>query len=134
MNPYKMFQTDKDLECGKGVTIDYGDFQITVHRAGGANQKYSKVASAKLKPYARQIQSGVADPAVINRVMAEIYAEAVIVGWNGVKDENDSPVEFTKENVTKFLTDLPELFDDIQRQSDMLANFRAEQIEADAKN
>lgn len=133
-NPYKMFKTDKDLEAGKGIDLDYGDFSITIHRAGGANQKYSKVASVKLKPLARQIQNGTADPEAVRRAMAEIYAEAVIIGWKGVRDEKDAVMKFSKENCVKFLVDLPDLFDDIQREADRVSNFRSSEIEADAKN
>lgn len=135
MSFYNTFATDKNLESGAGVTLDYGkDGKITIHRAGGANQKYARVASVKLKPYSRQIQTGTADPDVIKRVMAEIYADAVITGWEGVTDKNGKTIPYSKENVVKLLVDLPDLFEEIQKQADLISNFRAEQIEADAKN
>ncbi|AEP08887.1 hypothetical protein [Micavibrio aeruginosavorus] len=135
MSFYKHFTTDKNLESGKGVDLDYGASGIiTIHRAGGSNQKYAKVASAKLKPYARQIQAKTADVDVINRVMAEIYAESIIIGWSGVSGPDGKPMKFTKENCVKLLIDLPELFVNIQQAADDFALFRAEQLEEDAKN
>lgn len=135
MSFYKTFGTDNELENGKGLDLDYGsDGVITIHRAGGANKKYSTVAAQRLKPYARKIQNGTADPETISRVMAEIYAEAVIIGWKGVKGQDGKALAFNKENVVKLLTDLPDLFEDIQDQATRLSNFRQEQNEEIAKN
>lgn len=135
MSLYNTFKTDQNLESGKGVDLDYGDgVVITIHRAGGSNKKYSTLAAQKLKPYARKINNGTADADVIERVMAEIYAEAVIVGWKGVTDSEGKAMKFTKENAVKLLTDLPDLFADIQAQADKISNFRAEQTEEVAKN
>ena len=135
MSFYETFKPDDNLESGKGVDLDYGESGvITIHRAGGSNQKYKRVAAQKLKPFSRQIKLGTADPEVIDRVMAEIYAEAVIIGWKGVKGEDGKNLSFTKENVVKILTDLPDLFEDIQNQAESLSTFRANQAEEIAKN
>ena len=67
-------------------------------------------------------------------MLAEVYADAVIVGWSGVKDEAGKEMAFSRENVIKLLTDIPELFRDIQQQANLVSNFRAEAKEADAKN
>lgn len=135
MSFYNTFKTDADLEAGAGVDLDYGEAgTITIHRAGGDNKKFSKVLAAKMKPYRRQLQNGTMDDEVAERLMAEVYAEAVIIGWEGVKDEKGKTLPYSKENVVKLLTDLPELFKDIQDQASTIANFRKEEIEAEAKN
>ncbi len=135
MSLYNTFKTDENLETGEGVNLDYGDgVLITIHRAGGANTKYSRVASQKLKPHSRKIQNGTADTDAIRKVMAEIYAEAVVIGWKGVKDESGKDMKFTKENCVKLLTDLPDLFNDIQDQADKISLFRKEETEEIAKN
>lgn len=132
---YDTFSTDKDLEAGKGVTLDYGAAgSITIHRAGGANRKFLTTMDAKLKPYRRQIQAKTMDDSVADRLMAEIYADSIIVGWKGVKDASGKALSYTRDNVIKVLTDLPELFNDIKEQSSIVANFRKEQIETEAKN
>jgi hypothetical protein len=135
MSFYKTFGTSEELENGKGLDLDYGDDGvITIHRAGGSNKKYTTVAAQKLKPYARKLQNGTADADTINKVMAEIYADSIIIGWKGVKDAEGKALKFTKENVVKLLTDLPDLFEDIQDQATKLSNFRAEQNEEISKN
>ena len=135
MSFYTQYNTDENLENGQGVDLDYGDCgTITIHRAGGTNKKYAKVASAKLKPFSRQIKMGTADAEAIRKVMVEIYADSVIVGWKGVKDAEGKPMKFSRENVIKLMNDLPDLFDDIQDQADKISLFRKEQAEEIAKN
>jgi len=135
MSFYETFSTNENLEAGEGVDLDYGKSGvITIHRAGGENKKFARVLNAKMKPYRRQLQNGTMDDAVAEKLMAETYAEAVIIGWKGVKGRDGKDMPFTKENVVKLLTDLPELFKDIQDQANTVANFRKEEIEAEAKN
>lgn len=135
MSFYETFGTNENLEAGQGVDLDYGkDGTITIHRAGGENKKFARVLNAKMKPYRRQLQNGTMDDAVAEKLMAETYAEAVIIGWKDVKGKDGKKLEFTKENVIQLLTDLPELFKDIQDQANTIANFRKEEIEAEAKN
>ena len=81
-----------------------------------------------------QVELGELDDKTDLRITAEAYAEAVIIGWRGVKDHQGRELPFTKENAVKLLTDLPELFADIRGQAKDIANFRKAAIEADAKN
>ena len=66
--------------------------------------------------------------------MQEIYAEAIILDWEGVTDEENKPIPFNKENVLKVLKDLPELFKDLEENSRKVALFRQDLLEADLKN
>lgn len=134
MNPYALFKTDQNLEAGQGVKLEYDGFSITIHRAGGGNRKYQTVFSSKIAPHRRKVDQGTLAEDVMRRVLAETYAESVITGWENVTDEQGKPIEFTTENVTKLLLDLPELFNDIINSATDLKNFRAAAIEADAKN
>lgn len=133
-SPYEMFGTDKTLEKEKGITIDYGAFKITVLRAGGSNTKYSGVLSAKLRPHQRAVQNGTISEELNRRLLAEVYAEAVIIGWTDLKDADGNAIEFSRENCVKLLLDLPDLFNDIIRSADDIRNFRAQQVEEEAKN
>jgi hypothetical protein len=68
------------------------------------------------------------------RLMREVYADTVILGWEGVTGRDKAPLAFTRENVLQVLTDLPDLFADIQEMSNKVALFREEIREDDAKN
>jgi hypothetical protein len=138
--PYSQFKTDENLET-KGIVLDYGSFSITVARAGGTNLKYSKLLKTKFEPHRRQLQTDTLDTSVADKLVLETYAEAVVLGWsckefgNGfIPGQNGEKLEFTAKNVEKLLTDLPELFKDIQEQSNKIALFRQQLNESDAKN
>lgn len=147
MSLYKTFGTNDAAET-QGITVDYGDSRFLIARAGGANQQFKKNFAAKIKPYRRQIDNNTIDDSVATRLMAESYAETVILGWQSkIKNEDGEEVwvdtlegpdgqamPFTKENCTKLLMDLPELFTDLQHMAGQAANFREAELEEDAKN
>lgn len=139
MNLYNTFETNKDLERD-GIVLDYGfnskdePIQIRIARAGGANTKFAKVLEQKMKPYKRAIANDTMDNKVAEKLLIEAYADAVILSWTGVEDREGNSLEFTRDNVVKVLTDLPDLFMDIQAQSQKSALFRAELREAEQGN
>jgi ABC-type nitrate/sulfonate/bicarbonate transport system ATPase subunit len=141
---YKQFGTDENLEK-RGIELDYGDFVVTVARAGGANKKFAKVLEARSKPYRRAIQTETMDPERGKRLMQEVYAEAVILNWE-TRDENgelqkgiENPdggelLPVTQENIVKTFQLLPDLWVDIQEQSGKVALFRKTILEEDSGN
>ncbi len=133
MNPYQLFETSKKHETD-GIVLDYGDFKITVSRAGGANQKYNKLLAEKVKPYRRRFETGTMDNEMSDRLMAEVYAESVVIGWQNVRDRDGQVIAFTRDACVKLFLDLPDLFRDVQEQAMRVANFRAQELEADSKN
>lgn len=139
MSLYNQFGTDKKVEK-EGVILQYGNtadgkpIQIKICRAGGANVAYNKAMEAKTKPYRRQLQNGTLDIEVMTSILREVYADTVVIGWSNVEGADGKSMAFTRENVIKLFTDLPELFADVQEQATNLALFRAEINEQDVKN
>ncbi len=133
-NPYDIFETNKNLESGEGVTLQYPGFSITIHRAGGSNKKFAQVLSSKMKPFRQQFERGMLDDETSARILLESYAEGVIVGWKDVKDRAGKTLAFTKENVVKLFTDLPDLFADVKAQAENAALFREQAEKVDEKN
>ena len=134
MNPYQMFQTNAAAETDQGIVLDYGSFSLRIVRAGGANKRYGQELTRRLKPHRRQIDNDTLDNAVAEKIMAELYADTVLIGWDGVTDATGAPLPFGKANVVKLFTDLPDLFRDVQEQAAKVGNFRLEERESDAKN
>ncbi len=144
-SPYAQFKTDDALET-EGVILDYGDYAIRIARAGGANKRFGKVLDAKRKPYARQIQNETLDDEVARKLMAEAYADAIVLGWGSrpapdadiawgsIPGPDGQPMPFTRQACVKLFLDLPDLFADIREQSAKVALFRREDIEEAAKN
>ena len=139
MSLYTQFETDREIEK-TGIVLDYGfnskkqPIQIRIARAGGANERYSKLLELRTKPYRRQIQNETLENAVAEKINKEVYAQTVVLGWTGVEDRDGNEMPFTQENCVKLFTDLPDLWSDVQSQSTRASLFRAEILEADAKN
>lgn len=132
-SPYELFSTDAKAE-NQGITLDFGDFAIRIARAGGANKKYAKALMRILKPYRKAISTNTIAEKKQNELMAEVYAETVILDWVNVKDRDGNAMDFTKENVIKLLTDLPVLFQQIIADAENFNNFKSDEAEEIAKN
>ena len=137
MSIYKLFGTDTDLERN-GFALEYGEATFIIARAGGANKKFQSCVERRMRPYRSAIQSGTMDPNTAEKLLAECYADGIILAWEGVTyppgDENaGKDMPFSKENVVRVLMLLPDLFQDIQEQSQKVANFIREEADEDAK-
>lgn len=142
---YGAFKTDDSLET-KGVVIDYGQFRVTIARAGGANKRFATLLAAKTQPYRRAIQTETLPDEVADRIQAELYAEAIVLNWE-VKQEDGSYrkgiaspaneaelLKFSTKTVADTLLALPELFIDIKQQAARVALFREAVDEGDSGN
>lgn len=139
MSLYKQFATSNELET-KGILVEYGQnddgsvIAIRIARAGGTNHRYNTVLERAVKPYRRQIQNETIDRDTMQRLMREVYADSVVIGWENVQDKDGKNLPFTRENVIKLFEDLPELFEDVQEQAQRAALYRDEILEQAAKN
>jgi hypothetical protein len=57
-----------------------------------------------------------------------------VLGWEGVEDREGNPMEFSRDNVVRLFTDLPELFLDVQQQSQKAALFLVDILEGEQGN
>ena len=131
---YSLFSTDKALEQD-GIEIRYGKYgTFRVARAGGANKKFGKTLEAKARPYRRLIDQNILDESVGNDIMADTFAETVLLGWEGVRDRDGNLLPFSVEAAKKLLRDIPDLFTFLRDEAMKFSNYRAESIEDDAKN
>jgi hypothetical protein len=139
---YEQFKTDSSLET-EGVIVDYGQFRVTIARAGGGNKRFVKVLEAKTKPFKRAIQTETMDNERGLDVLREVYAEAIILNWEtkkgdkfvqGIESEEGEILPFNKENVLATFRNLPDLFLDIQDQAGKAAIFRQAVREIDSGN
>lgn len=128
------FGTDTDLEAETGITLDFGQgAKVTIHRAGGSNRKFSTVSKRVFKPYRQQINANTLDENLAVKLLATIYAEAVVLDWEGIKD-GEELVPFTKANAIAIFVKFPEFFNAIRREAEDAANFRDVEREEDSGN
>lgn len=134
MNLYQKFSTNPDAETA-GVWVNYGDgLEIKLRRAGGRNKKFADALDAVTRRNKRRIDLGSLPEDEAKRIMAEIYADAVVVEWKGVTGPDGVEIAFTRENVVKVFLDLPEFFRTVQADASAVELFRDDPLEADAKN
>lgn len=133
MSIYKMFSADEDLER-KGVTIDFGECSFDIARAGGSNALFHKTLEQLSKPHKHALQREMLDDKIAIKLLATVYARAVIIGWQGVSNKHGEPLECTEANIITVLTDLPELFTAIQQEAGRITNFQIAEELDDLKN
>lgn len=139
MNLFKTFKTNSTLESD-GIWLEYGQnskgqpIRIRIARAGGSNVRFAKVMERLTRPHKKSLELGVLDNAVAQKLFQDGYAEAVVLDWEGVEDENDQPIPFSKEAVVKLFQDLPDLFRDIKEQADNSMLFREHLRSSDLGN
>lgn len=135
------FRTSKDKELS-GITIEYRNEKDEVEawfkckRPGGRNTEYQKVLNRKLREY-RQDLAQDKDNSLQDRLIAEVFAEAVILDWGGdIEGPNgEKPPECTYENVVwLFADECPDLFESLQRRLDLRDNWQEENKRVAAKN
>lgn len=138
-NLYKLFKTDENLEKD-GVWLQYGEtedgqpIRIRIARAGGGNTKFAKELEKRTRPYRKALQNGTLDDKTADRIYKEVYAETVVLEWQNITDQDGNLLDFSVENILKVFKDLPDLFRDIQEQSNNVAIFREEMRESDLGN
>lgn len=136
---YDVFSTEATREKS-GTWLDYGKAgRFLIARAGGANKRFTQVMIAKMKPYRRVLQAKQNNPDaqaldLLRSIQEEVYAETIVLGWEGVKDVLGEEIPYSKEAARKLFKDLPALFDEIAQFANDLSNFQAEDTEEDAKN
>lgn len=140
---YKQFSTDRELEK-KGIVLDYGQFRVTVARAGSANNKFVRTHEMLTKPVRRLIEQEILPVEKEREISRQLYAKAVVMNWEvkddkekwrqGIEAPDGSILPYTEENVINTFAALPDLFADIQIQSNKMQLFRTADKEADAKN
>ena len=134
MSLYSKFLMSEDAEQ-KGIELDYGEGTIIrVARAGGSNKRYQKALERVSRKYKRQLQLDILSTAESNAIMKEVFAETVVLSWEGVTDLEGKAIPFSKAACLKLFDDLPDLFNDVQEQASNQAIFREDIREADAGN
>lgn len=126
----KKYGTDSDLESGTGITLDFGGgATVKIHRAGGTNEKYMRAAAkrrARLNAAKNDLKASL-------RVLAEVYAEAVVLDWTGI-ELNGEALPYSKENVIRAFVEAPDFFNLIRGEAEEASNFRDAERAADAGN
>lgn len=129
---YDLFDSDRNLEK-VGVWVEVGSARFKCRRAGGANDDYINLAAKKIRPFAQAIQDDVLPREMGDDLMAEVYAETIVLDWENVTDRQGGQIPFSKEACVALFKELPNVFALVRAQADRAGNFR-DQAKAIAKN
>ncbi len=127
------FGTNETYE-NDGVWFDYGDKigKFLLARAGGSNKRFAKTKERLMRSIRRRMSAGASVTEDEQRkVLINIYAEAVVLDWTGVKEFGEE-LAYNRENVVHVLTAYPDLFENyILTDAPSMEHFL---LEIDSKN
>lgn len=133
MDISKAFGTNKKAEYGVGVKIPMGeDGYIVLQRAGGANREYLKRVEELRKKYRLQAQINALPEEESKRLLAEVYADTIVLDWKIALDGEDLP--YSRENVIRGLMAEENFFQWVKDLAEDMENFRNVELEHDAGN
>lgn len=135
MGMYENFQTDKKVEVD-GREVDFGDFRVTIARAGGANKAYQKALEAKTKPLQRVIAVDALDNEKAMDLLKELFSEHIVRNWEvkneddewqqGIEGPNGEVLEFSQANVLATFRALPAVWELIHKEANAIQIFKSQ--------
>lgn len=136
---YKNFATNENTEVkGFWYTVDTNDdgteVKFLIARKGKRNRRYGELLTKLLGPYQKQIELDTISPKLLQKLFLEAFLGGILRGWQNVYDENGDALAFNTENARKLMTDLPDLYDALDKQSEKASNYHDEDIESVLKN
>lgn len=103
----KLSKFKTDLNAAKnGVKVQLDDdSSVTIARAGEANPEYSKTLRELMKPYQTQARAGSLPDAVFEDIINKCYAECILLGWEGLEDDQGNTIPYSKDKAFEILSD-----------------------------
>lgn len=140
MGLYKTFKSDAVLETGgrwfdiKPANDDGTVPGFLLARRSSRNIPFQKRMEQIQREHRVELDNGTMDGADARDIIIEAFVDTVLKDWRNVQDEHDKPLALSKPNAMKLLTDLPDLFDILNAQAGLLANYQDKLIQAAGKN
>lgn len=127
---FTSFATDETAEVN-GTWLPFNGAKLLVARAG--NRKYAKALTKKVETFQKELdaQDDAADKRS-DEIMAEVFAESILLGWEGIGFKG-APMDYSKDNAKTLL-----LVKDFRRAvaalSDDMNNYRVKVEAEQVKN
>lgn len=119
----QFFKTSADLEKN-GVEFEIAPGVSFMLRPFKSTNPRVKAAMATLyKPYARQIELDTLGIEKQRDIQMKLFIQVCLAGWTGVEIDG-TPVECTPDNALRLFTELPDLFDTLQKHSNDFNNYK----------
>ena len=131
-NLFRKFSTNKEMEQ-KGIWVGIDDARFLIARAGGGNVNFQRVLSEKLRPLKKQLEARSLSDEESGKIITEVYAETVVLDWQNVEDD-DGPMECTRENIIRLFDGAPKVFTIIREESLEYTNYKDVLTDETVKN
>lgn len=120
-----MFEVDSvsDEKQVSGVWRDFNGGKFLI--AHMSNLTFQREFSRLQQPYAKKIEKGRLDPAIMQDIMCKAIAKGLLLGWERVGSK-DKEIEYSYENAIKLLKKRPDLRDFVQDVAEDLDNYQKE--------
>ncbi len=116
-------------------TLDDGTaIKFKLRRAGLRNTEWKRAYNRMVKPNEDRVLSGEITEDEMKGLLAVVYAEAVILGWEGIKDSDGKEVAYSKELAIELLQFFPDLFTLIINSAHSRSNYQETELERTEKN
>lgn len=125
------WQSDTELEL-QGIALDIGQGRtINIRRAGGANRAFLVAYGATITRLAGDRDPESIAAALLADEMPALFADHVVIGWDGIEDDSGAPVPYSKDAFLQLARECPDLWLRIRSQADQRERFQRENIERD---
>lgn len=115
------------VELEEGSWTEYQGSSFKIAYAGST--RFARVKDRIEKPHRRMIEKGQVDPADQKKWLIQALAEAILLDWKKVSDEDGNEVPYSKAAAVQALTNSEDFRDFVMTFSMELANFREAQKE-----
>lgn len=139
MNLYKKFKTDSD-KSENGVWVEFPVDESNKNPAflisymAFSNKKYKKCFESRSRPFLRQIEMKTLSNNKAQEIEMDVFIDSILLDWRNIHDENGKIMQFSRENITKLFTDLPELYEKVKEIAQDRELFLQTDFESSAKN
>lgn len=128
----KKWGVDKNkVANGAWITIDDDGAKVLVARMN--NTRYLSLVSQRTREKKAELKTTVLTEAEMEKIQNICFAEAVLLGWEGMTDEG-KPVSYTPLNAAAMLSKYPDFHELVFALASNIDNFREETAKEVEKN
>lgn len=130
-----------------GITLEIGENKdgsictVTLSRMSRTNKKYAKAVEVATAPHRIAIDNKTMKQDKQDAIFLTVFSSHIVMGWQNMpkadvtgNPEDTGFIEYTPENARMLLSALPDLYLEWQSITTQAENYRAEQLEVEAKN
>ncbi len=127
---FSKFLTDPEAEEA-GVWVEAGDgLRLRVARTN--NARYRRALAEAARPN-REALRGPGGPELLDRILLDVFADTVLLGWEGLEDEEGKPLPYSRAVARQCLERSRDFRDLVGSLAERQEQFRKKEAEAAGK-